>query len=109
VSTRVVLITGGASGIGRASALAFAADGAHVVIGDVAEEPAAETVALVEAAGGTAAQQRCDVTSDDDLAALLEAGERAGDVQAVLGNAGMRPRAPSYRRCPDNAIDALTG
>ncbi len=94
MSSRVVIVTGGASGIGRAAALAFAADGAHVVIGDVADDLAAETVALVEAAGGTATRRRCDVTNDEDLAALVDAGAQAGDVQAVLGNAGLLRTAP---------------
>jgi 3-oxoacyl-[acyl-carrier protein] reductase len=90
----VVLVTGGASGIGRAAALAFAADGAHVVIGDVAEELAAQTAGLVEEAGGSASVQRCDVTSDADLAALVGAASTAGDLQAVLGNAGLLRTAP---------------
>jgi len=99
MSDRVVLITGGASGIGRACALAFAADGASVVIGDLDEARAQETVGLVRAAGGRAHAKRCDVTRAEDLERLVAAAQAAGELQAVLGNAGLLRTA---------SLDALT-
>src|SRR5919108_55567 len=58
---RVAVITGAGSGIGRATALRFAAEGAHVVVNDVDEARAAETAALVTAGGGSAAAVAGDV------------------------------------------------
>jgi NAD(P)-dependent dehydrogenase (short-subunit alcohol dehydrogenase family) len=58
---KVVLVTGGSTGIGRAASLAFARQGATVVIGDV-DERSAETVELIEQAGGTGLFVRTDVS-----------------------------------------------
>jgi NAD(P)-dependent dehydrogenase (short-subunit alcohol dehydrogenase family) len=53
LSGRVALVTGAASGIGRSSALAFASDGAKVVVADVLDEQGRETVGRIDAAGGS--------------------------------------------------------
>ncbi len=60
--TKVALVTGGGSGIGRASALAFAREGAKMVVADVDEEGGEETVRLFEAAGEAALFVRTDVS-----------------------------------------------
>jgi len=88
---KAVLITGGATGIGRATALAFAREGAKVMIGDV-DDRAAETVRLIEAAGGVAAFQRCDVAKPDEATALVAACvARFGGMHAAFNNAGVLP------------------
>ncbi len=69
---QVAVITGGASGIGRASANLFAAEGAAVVIGDLAEQDAVAAAAEITAAGGRAAGVAVDVTDEASLAALVE-------------------------------------
>jgi NAD(P)-dependent dehydrogenase (short-subunit alcohol dehydrogenase family) len=69
---RVALVTGGGSGIGRASALAFARAGARVVVSDVAVEAGHETVQAILAAGGTAIFQEADVANSDQVSALVE-------------------------------------
>jgi NAD(P)-dependent dehydrogenase (short-subunit alcohol dehydrogenase family) len=66
------LITGGGGGIGRATALAFAREGAGVAIADVSAEAARETVAQVNATGGQAISLSGDVTRDADVRAMIE-------------------------------------
>lgn len=69
---QVAVITGGASGIGQASADLFAAEGAAVVIGDLVEQDAAAAAAQITAAGGRAVGVAVDVTDEASLAALVE-------------------------------------
>jgi NAD(P)-dependent dehydrogenase (short-subunit alcohol dehydrogenase family) len=84
------VVTGGASGIGRASALAFAAAGASVLVADIAEADGNETAQLIEKDGGKAAYTRVDVTEPDDLARMLgEAEKTFGRVDVLHNNAGI--------------------
>ncbi|SCF15594.1 NAD(P)-dependent dehydrogenase, short-chain alcohol dehydrogenase family [Micromonospora viridifaciens] len=88
---KVVLITGGATGIGRATARAFARQGAKVVIGDV-DERAAETVDLITADGGTAMYVRTDVTKNDEVENLVRtAVSTYGGLDVAFNNAGVLP------------------
>jgi NAD(P)-dependent dehydrogenase (short-subunit alcohol dehydrogenase family) len=85
-----VVVTGAGSGVGRASALRFAEEGARVVCADLQLEWAKETVRQIEAAGGTAAAQHCDVTQEDDVvAAIAAAAERYGRLDVMFNNAGI--------------------
>jgi NAD(P)-dependent dehydrogenase (short-subunit alcohol dehydrogenase family) len=84
------LITGGARGIGRATALLFAREGARVMVSDASAEGARETVALINAAGGQALAQPADVTKPDEVAALVGATVRAfGRLDCAFNNAGI--------------------
>lgn len=86
-----IVITGAATGIGRATALAFAREGGSVMIGDV-NDRAAETVALIEAQGGTAHFQRCDVAVNEDVERLVDACiARFGGLDVGFNNAGIFP------------------
>lgn len=88
---KVVLITGAASGIGRATALAFAAQGARIVIGDIGKG-AAETVAEIQAAGGEARFVPTDVSDATSVEALVKAAvESHGRIDAAFNNAGVLP------------------
>ncbi|MBO0729225.1 MAG: SDR family oxidoreductase [Acidimicrobiaceae bacterium] len=85
-----VVITGAGSGVGRASALAFAAEGARVVCADVMDDWAKETVRLVEGAGGIAVVQPCDVTREQEVAdAVATAVGRFGRLDIMFNNAGV--------------------
>ena len=88
---KVVLVTGGATGIGRATSLAFARQGATVVIGDVGDR-AAETVQLIEEAGGTGLFVRTDVTVAEDVERLVRtAVDTYGGLHVAFNNAGILP------------------
>lgn len=86
----MAFVTGGASGIGRASARRLADEGATVVVTDVDAEGGRETVELVEADGGTAAFHRLDVREYERFRTLLEGTvDRFGDLDVLFNNAGV--------------------
>jgi 3-oxoacyl-[acyl-carrier protein] reductase len=87
---RVAIVTGAASGIGRATAERFAAEGGAVVVGDVQAEAGERVVAGIRAAGGRAEFVATDVTRDDDVRALVEAAPaRFGALDVLVNNAGI--------------------
>jgi NAD(P)-dependent dehydrogenase (short-subunit alcohol dehydrogenase family) len=92
---KAVVITGAGSGVGRASTLLFAAEGARVVVADVRDDWAAETVRLVVDAGGAALAVHCDVTEEDDVAdAVAAAVEHFGRLDVMFNNAGVTGMKP---------------
>jgi NAD(P)-dependent dehydrogenase (short-subunit alcohol dehydrogenase family) len=87
---KVALITGGGSGIGRATALAFAREGATVVVAGRRPEPLCETVTLIRAAGGQASAVTADVTRAADVARLVDTVvARHGRLDIAFNNAGV--------------------
>jgi len=87
---RVAVVTGGGSGIGRATVLAFAREGTAVVVADVDETGGEETVGLVADLGGTSTFVRTDVTEPRSLEAMFETAEAEhGGVDIVHNNAGL--------------------
>jgi NAD(P)-dependent dehydrogenase (short-subunit alcohol dehydrogenase family) len=90
LADRVALITGAGSGIGRASAVRFAAEGAKVMCADIDTQAAAGTVALVEQQGGHAAATGLDVTDAAQVQDALQAtATRFGQVNVLFNNAGV--------------------
>ncbi len=87
---KTAVITGAGSGVGRASALRFAEEGAAVVCADIDLERAKETVAQVESAGGRAVAERCDVAEDADVtAAIASAVGHFGRLDIMFNNVGI--------------------
>jgi NAD(P)-dependent dehydrogenase (short-subunit alcohol dehydrogenase family) len=87
---KVAVVTGGASGIGRATAELLAARGAKVVVADLDDAQGATTVARVNAIGGEGVFVRADVTEPDDVSAMVTtAVDRFGRLDIALNNAGV--------------------
>jgi len=102
---RSALITGAASGIGREAALLFAAEGARVVVADVADAEGAAVVAEIDAAGGTAHYVRTDVSRSESVAAAVAEAERVtGALHVLFNNAGIFPDADGSPTETDEAI-----
>ena len=90
MTDKVVVITGGSRGIGRATALAAAARGFRVVVGYASNEAAAkEVVASIERKNGKAIAVKCDVGSEADILALFKAADEFGTLGALVNNAGI--------------------
>ena len=91
---KVAFITGAASGIGRAAAVAFAAEGARIAVLDRTEDALADTVAAVKAAGGEVLVIACDVSDPDQVeAAVALTVELFGRLDVAFNNAGVENEA----------------
>jgi NAD(P)-dependent dehydrogenase (short-subunit alcohol dehydrogenase family) len=102
VSGKTAIITGGGSGIGRATALLLAREGAAIVVADYYETGAKETVAQVEEAGGKAAAARADVSKAADLDAMFAFAERTfGGFDILYNNAGVTTGVPRWPECSE--------
>jgi NAD(P)-dependent dehydrogenase (short-subunit alcohol dehydrogenase family) len=90
LTDKVVVITGGSRGIGRAASLAAAARGYRVVVGYASNEAAAkEVVANIEAKNGKAIAVKCDVGKEADILKIFEAADKFGTLGALVNNAGI--------------------
>src|SRR5215467_7417218 len=87
---KIAFITGAGQGIGREASVLFAREGARIVVADIDEQAAKETVRLVEAEGGEAMAVFGDVAMEDDVKRMIEAGARRfGALHVLYNNAGV--------------------
>jgi NAD(P)-dependent dehydrogenase (short-subunit alcohol dehydrogenase family) len=105
---KVALVTGAGSGIGRATAVAFAAEGAEVAVSDVAVDGGQETVARIKGAGGEATFVRADVSAAQDAAALVQtAVETYGRLDCAHNNAGISGQGFAPHEYPEELWDRV--
>jgi NAD(P)-dependent dehydrogenase (short-subunit alcohol dehydrogenase family) len=103
---KTVIITGAASGIGRATALIFARDGANVVCADINEAGAHETAAAVNSKGAQALALKVDVTRRDDLRNMTDRAIAAfGSVQFLFNSAGAAIRRAKFLEIDDALME----
>ncbi|MFC4987407.1 SDR family NAD(P)-dependent oxidoreductase [Saliphagus infecundisoli] len=108
MDNKTVIVTGASGGIGRESARRFAAEGANVVVADVAEEEGQETVDLIEEDDGEATFIQTDVSSDDDVASMVdETVEIYGSLDAAHNNAGILTEMGPLTELDESDWDAL--
>lgn len=104
-SGKTALVTGGATGIGRAACTAFAEKGAKVMIGDI-DERAEETVAIITQAGGKADFIKTDVRSKQAVDALVAGTlKRFGGMHMAFNNAGILPQQRPIHEVTEEEID----
>lgn len=90
LANKAAIVTGGGGGIGRATALAFAAEGARVAVVDIDAAAAEATVAQIRSVGGTAVALPADVASEADIQRVVAATREAfGTIDVVFNNAGI--------------------
>ncbi len=108
LNDKIALITGGASGIGRASALAFAREGAKVAVADVLVEGAGETVGLIESGGGQAIAIEADVSNAANVEAMVQKViEAYGRIDCAFNNAGIEGQVASTEEYSEEIFDRV--
>jgi NAD(P)-dependent dehydrogenase (short-subunit alcohol dehydrogenase family) len=109
-SGKVALVTGAASGIGRATALAFARDGARVVVADVSEEGGQATVRMIHEAGGEGVFVPCDVSQSAQVDGLVSATVAAyRQLDYAVNNAGVEGVPATTAEYPEDVWQRVIG
>ena len=104
---KTVLVTGGATGIGRATCLAFAREGAAVMIGDLNDE-AGETAEMIRREGGRAMYRRADVRDSQAMSDLVaKCVAEFGGLHAAFNNAGVLPPPVPFHEVPEKDLDLI--
>ncbi len=107
-SGKVAFVTGAGSGIGRATALAFAAAGASVTIADISDDGLKETERQISALGAKALSVRCDVTKSADIKSALDQTITAyGRLDAAFNNAGIEQPGASIVDLTEDMLDRV--
>jgi NAD(P)-dependent dehydrogenase (short-subunit alcohol dehydrogenase family) len=105
---KVAFVTGGANGIGRETALAFAREGASVVVADLAEQGNQDTARMVEALGGRALSVTCNVAVEEDVRRAVErTTETFGRLDAAFNNAGIEQPVMAAADIADEQFDKI--
>lgn len=105
-SSKVALVTGGSSGIGRAACIAFAQRGATVVVADVVEDKEAVTMNAVKAAGSNALFVQCDVSKADQVKRLIDTiVQQFGRLDFAFNNAGIEGHMANVQDCEEENWD----
>jgi NAD(P)-dependent dehydrogenase (short-subunit alcohol dehydrogenase family) len=105
---KVALVTGAASGIGRATAVAFAREGANVVLADVSEEGAQKTAEIIEKNGGRYTFVKCDVSSPSEVKNLMNKTiETFGRFDYAFNNAGIEGQQANTSDCTEENWDRV--
>lgn len=110
LTDKVTLVTGASSGIGRSIALAFAREGARVVVSDVAAEGGLQTVALIQGAGGQAVFEPADISQAEQARELVQRSVAAfGRLDVACNNAGIAGVLAATADYPLEAWDRVIG
>lgn len=105
---KVVLVTGAAAGLGRVSALAFAREGAKVVVADIDAEGGQQTVQMIKEAGGEAIFVKADVTKEAEVRAMVEkAVETYGRLDCAHNNVGVEELMTPLTECTEEQWDRI--
>ena len=108
LKNKVALVTGGGSGIGRATALAFAREGAKVAVADLQVDNGNETVRFIEENGGQALYIKCDVSKATEVEAMIrQCADRFGRLDCAFNNAGILGEMATTADCTEDNFDRI--
>ena len=108
IDGKVAIITGAASGMGKAAAILFAQEGAKVVVADIMDEPGEETVKTINESGGKAIFVHTDVRKAEDVKNMIQkAVDAYGKLDIMFNNAGTAKCNADTAKYPENAFDQV--